>query len=158
MNKHKANQVNTLRFWLLPASLAIFLLAWDGLAHLGNFPSFILPTPLLVAERFGVAIANGSLLRNLGVTLLEISSGLVIGCVLASLLGYFLAHSWALERILSPYLVASQAVPLVAIAPLLVIWFGPGLTSKILICALTVFFSDFNQYSSGAAGGAGEFT
>jgi len=59
---------------------------------------------------------------------------------LATILGYFVAKSRALERVLSPYLVASQAVPLVAIAPLLVIWFGPGLFSKILICALIVFF------------------
>ena len=56
------------------------------------------------------------------------------------IMGYLLAKSPSAERLLSPYLVASQAVPLVAIAPLLVIWFGPGLFSKVLICALTVFF------------------
>ncbi len=55
-------------------------------------------------------------------------------------LGYLLAKSPASERFLSPYLVASQAIPLVAIAPLLIIWFGPGLFSKILICSLIVFF------------------
>jgi len=44
------------------------------------------------------------------------------------------------ERLLAPYLVASQAIPTVAIAPLLVIWFGPGLVSKVLVCALIVFF------------------
>ena len=46
----------------------------------------------------------------------------------------------AVERLLSPYVVASQSIPIVAIAPLLVIWFGPGLFSKVLICALIVFF------------------
>jgi NitT/TauT family transport system permease protein len=51
-----------------------------------------------------------------------------------------LAKSPAVERLLSPYVVASQAVPIVAIAPLLVIWFGPGLLSKVLITALIVFF------------------
>jgi NitT/TauT family transport system permease protein len=51
-----------------------------------------------------------------------------------------LAKSRLFERLLSPYIVASQAVPIVAIAPLLVIWFGPGLFSKVLICALIVFF------------------
>ncbi|MHC1781971.1 MAG: ABC transporter permease [Anaerolineaceae bacterium] len=56
------------------------------------------------------------------------------------MLGYLLAKSRLLENILSPYLIASQAVPVVAIAPLLVIWFGPGLFSKVLICSLTVFF------------------
>jgi len=51
-----------------------------------------------------------------------------------------LARSRLLERMLSPFLVSSQAIPVVAIAPLLVIWFGPGIFSKILICALIVFF------------------
>ena len=55
-------------------------------------------------------------------------------------LGYLIARSTLLERILTPYIVALQAIPVVAIAPLLVIWFGSGLTSKVLICALTVFF------------------
>ena len=54
--------------------------------------------------------------------------------------GYLLAKSPVAERLLSPYLVASQAIPLIAIAPLLIIWFGPGMFSKILICSLTVFF------------------
>jgi NitT/TauT family transport system permease protein len=58
----------------------------------------------------------------------------------ATVLGYLLARSLHLERLLSPYIVASQSIPIVAIAPLLVIWFGPGLFSKILVCALIVFF------------------
>jgi NitT/TauT family transport system permease protein len=58
----------------------------------------------------------------------------------AILLGYWLTRFPALERIVSPYIVASQSVPVVAIAPLLVIWLGPGMISKVLICALTVFF------------------
>ena len=58
----------------------------------------------------------------------------------ATTLGYLLARSRLLERILAPYVVASQSIPIVAIAPLLVIWFGPGLFSKVLICALIVFF------------------
>ena len=62
------------------------------------------------------------------------------GTAAATVLGYLLAKSRLFERILAPYLVASQAVPVVAIAPLLVIWFGPGIFSKILICALIVFF------------------
>lgn len=57
----------------------------------------------------------------------------------AYLVGYFLFNHPRARRFTSPYLVASQSVPVVAIAPLLVIWFGPGLFSKVLICALTVF-------------------
>jgi len=55
-------------------------------------------------------------------------------------LGYLLAKSPGLERLLSPYIVASQSIPTVALAPLLVLWFGFGLTSKVLVCALIVFF------------------
>jgi NitT/TauT family transport system permease protein len=66
--------------------------------------------------------------------------GLAVGVFTASSLGYLLARSRKLERIMSPYIVASQSVPVVAIAPLLIIWFGPGLTSKVIICSLIVFF------------------
>jgi NitT/TauT family transport system permease protein len=65
---------------------------------------------------------------------------LIGGSLLASILGYWLAKYPLLEELLSPYLVAYQAIPVVALAPLLVIWFGPGLFSKILISALIVFF------------------
>jgi NitT/TauT family transport system permease protein len=59
---------------------------------------------------------------------------------IATVFGYALAKSRTAERLLSPYIVASQAVPVVAIAPILIIWFGPGMFSKMLICALIVFF------------------
>jgi len=58
----------------------------------------------------------------------------------ATVLGYLLAKSRSLERLISPYIVASQSVPVVALAPLLVIWFGTGQLSKVLVCALTIFF------------------
>jgi NitT/TauT family transport system permease protein len=66
--------------------------------------------------------------------------GLALGASSATAMGYLLAKSRTFERLLAPYIVASQSVPVVAIAPLLVIWFGPGLFSKVLICALIVFF------------------
>lgn len=83
---------------------------------------------------------DGSLARHTLVTLGEVVSGLVIGLGTAVVLGYWLAKLDWLEKILSPYIVASQSVPVVAIAPLLVIWLGPGVLSKILITALIVFF------------------
>lgn len=128
------------RRWLGLASLLIGLALWWLISQTANLPAFILPSPAEVGSRFLRAIADGSLLRNTGVTLFEVLAGLFVGAGLATILGYLVAKSRALERVLSPYLVASQAVPLVAIAPLLVIWFGPGIFSKILICALIVFF------------------
>ncbi len=128
------------RNWLGSASLIAGLLAWWMIARYSGLPSFILPSPAQVWIRFLRALANGSLFVHAGVTLFEILSGLLVGALAATVLGYLVAKSRALERVLSPYLVASQAIPLVAIAPLLVIWFGPGIFSKILICALIVFF------------------
>jgi NitT/TauT family transport system permease protein len=126
--------------WSIVISLVTALLLWGSVIRLTNFPAFILPSPAQVALRFLEALFDGSLLRHAGYTLLEVILGLVIGSSLATLLGYLLAKSTTLERLLSPYLVASQAIPTVAIAPLLVIWFGSGMFSKILICALIVFF------------------
>jgi len=128
------------RGWLLLISAVLALILWEGLVHLENLPAFILPSPELVAARFWQALLDGSLLRQTGYTLLEVLLGLLAGSSLAMTLGYLLAKSPTLERLLAPYLVASQAIPIVAIAPLLVIWFGPGLFSKILISALIVFF------------------
>ena len=126
--------------WLLPISITAALIAWQALVSLRGLPPYLLPTPLQVAERFGRAMSDGSLLHNAAITLLEVTLGLLAGSISATLLGYLLARYRVLESLLSPYLVASQAIPLVAIAPLLVIWFGPGISSKILICSLIVFF------------------
>jgi NitT/TauT family transport system permease protein len=132
--------IRSARSWLGLASVLAGLLIWWLIARTAGLPAFILPSPGDVWRRLLSSLADGSLMLHTGVTLLEVLLGLFFGVGLATLLGYLVAKSHALERVLSPYLVASQAVPLVAIAPLLVIWFGPGMFSKVLICALIVFF------------------
>ncbi len=126
--------------WVTLASLATAVLAWEMVSRYGGLPAFILPSPLLVAARFSRALLDSSLLLHTAVTLSEVLLGLLTGTVAALLLGYAVAKSSLFEQLVSPYLVASQAIPVVAIAPLLVIWFGPGMFSKVLICALIVFF------------------
>lgn len=126
--------------WLLPVSILAGLLIWQALSSHPRMTAFLLPSPMRVAQRFLQAAADGTILRHSAYTLLEVLLGLLAGSSLATILGYLLAKSPLLEKVLSPYLVASQAVPIVAIAPLLVIWFGPGMFSKVLICALIVFF------------------
>lgn len=128
------------RWLLLPASLLGGWLLWESLARLSGFPAFILPLPGQVWARFVDVLADGQLAFHFGVTLSEVLGGLALGVAVASALGYVIAKSPGLERVLTPYIVASQSVPVVAIAPLLVIWFGSGLRSKVLICALIVFF------------------
>ncbi|MBC8336660.1 MAG: ABC transporter permease [Anaerolineales bacterium] len=126
--------------WPALLSLLLGLTGWQLAVRFTDLPAFILPSPADVGMRFSRALLDGSLLRHTGVTLSEVLLGLLMGTATATVLGYLLAKSRLFERIVAPYLVASQAVPVVAIAPLLVIWFGPGIFSKILICALIVFF------------------
>jgi NitT/TauT family transport system permease protein len=126
--------------WLILLSSFIAIMIWYLVSHLSDLPAFILPAPGMVLRRFITSIEDGSLIRHSATTLWEVALGLVSGSILATLLGYLLAKSFTLERLLSPYLVASQAIPIVAIAPLMVIWFGSGLFSKVLIAALIVFF------------------
>jgi len=125
--------------WAL-ISIALFLAIWQGVVWITNYPSFILPSPGDVATRWIQLVVDGAIFRHAWVTLQEILIGLVLGMSMATLTGYGLAHSEVAERLLTPYIVASQSVPTVAIAPLLVIWFGTGKLSKILVCALIVFF------------------
>jgi NitT/TauT family transport system permease protein len=130
----------SLRFLLLPASIAAGIGIWALFVRVSALPAFILPPPALVWERFLRVAGDGTLLLHTLITLQEVLLGLALGVLIASVLGYLLANSVKLEKLLSPYIVASQSVPIVAIAPLLVIWFGTGLFSKVLICALIVFF------------------
>lgn len=127
--------------FLLPLLLAaLFVAGWEVTVRLTDLPAFILPSPALVAARFLRALADGTLLYHAAVTFVQVVSGLFAGVLSALLLGYAIAKSRLFERLVSPFLVASQAIPIVAIAPLLVIWFGPGMFSKVLIGALIVFF------------------
>jgi NitT/TauT family transport system permease protein len=143
MMKNKRNSTSTINKpagWTYPLALVLFLAGWQRLVVWFDLPAFILPTPQQVWERFLTALNDGSLGRHTLATMTEVLSGLFIGILGASLLGYLLSKSSLLERLLSPFLVASQAVPIAAIAPLLIIWFGSGVLSKVLICSLTVFF------------------
>jgi NitT/TauT family transport system permease protein len=129
-----------MRVLLLAGSLIGGLLLWFLLVRLLALPAFILPGPVQVWQRFLRSLADGQLLHHTLATLLEVLAGLSLGGLFGTLVGYLLAKSPAVEKLIAPYLVASQSIPIVAIAPLLVIWFGPGIFSKILICSLIVFF------------------
>ena len=128
------------RVGLAVLSLVAFLALWQGIIWVSGYPAFIIPPPMAVVKRLGDLVANGTLWFHAGVTLQEVLAGLGLGTLVATVLGYVLAHSPLAERVLAPFIIASQSVPTVAIAPLLVIWFDTGLLSKVLVCALIVFF------------------
>lgn len=130
------------RTWWFPVVLgfAVFVLVWKAVVVVGGLPVFILPPPETVAGRFAEAWLDGTVWPHFQTTMVEIVVGFVVGTTLALLVGYGLARSDLFERLASPYLVAAQAIPILVLAPLLVLWFGPGLGSKVVICALIVFF------------------
>lgn len=123
-----------------PIVLLAVLALWALLVAWQDYPPFILPSPALVWQKFLLMAATGSLLLHIGVTLIEIALGLLIGLSAAFALGYLLGKHRTLERLASPYIVASQSIPIVAIAPLVVIWMGSGLASKVAVTALITFF------------------
>ena len=84
---------------------------------IGDYPEYILPSPEVVAVRAVEAIQNGTLQPHLAATLEESVIGFVVGAALAVAVGILLAKSLTAERVLSPYLVAAQAIPILALAP-----------------------------------------
>jgi NitT/TauT family transport system permease protein len=122
------------------ASLAVFLVVWQAIVAIGGYPPFILPAPLTVAQRFLKAWTDGTMWPHFATTLVEVMLGFAIGATLALVVGVVLARSRLAERLLSPYLVAAQATPILALAPLIALWFGTGLPSKLVITTLIVFF------------------
>ncbi|MGE5604426.1 MAG: ABC transporter permease [Bacteroidota bacterium] len=119
--------------------LAGFIGVWQLIAKF--YDTFILPSPIEVLERYIVFWQEDhSLSGHFLITFSEAFGGFLIGSLLALPLSYFMYRHPVLDRLLTPLVVGIQAVPIVALAPLLVIWFGFGLTSKILIAALVAFF------------------
>jgi NitT/TauT family transport system ATP-binding protein len=127
-------------YLLIPAGVAFVLFIWSMVARMSGLPEYILPLPGTVFSRFISALSEGLIQRNALVTAFESLSGFFIGSTSAFVIGYALAKSRTVERIMSPYIVAMQAIPIVALAPLLIIWFGFGINTKILIAALIIFF------------------
>jgi NitT/TauT family transport system permease protein len=126
--------------WPIVLSLVVFILAWQAIVFVSGFQSFVLPGPYTVLERWVQAWTDGTMGPHVVQTLVEILLGFAIGATVALLVGVLLARSRLAERLLSPYLVAAQATPVLALAPLIVLWFGNGLLSKLVITTLIVFF------------------
>jgi len=122
------------------SALVAFLVGWQALVVVSGLPPFILPGPGQVGARLAAAWADGTMWRHASSTLTEIVLGFLVGGSIALVAGYALARSRLVERALSPYLVAAQATPVLALAPLIALWFGTGLLSKVIVCALIVFF------------------
>lgn len=122
------------------AAAVLFVVVWQLIVIIGGYQPFILPGPMLVAERFVTGWTDGIIGPHFVTTLSEVLLGLLVGATAGILTGILLARSRLAARMLSPYIVAAQATPILALAPLIALWFGTGLNSRMLICALICFF------------------
>jgi putative hydroxymethylpyrimidine transport system permease protein len=124
---------------LIPPALVVAVLSfWEAACRMGGIHDFILPPPSRILL---VAVGQAALLLpHALVTLLEILAGIALALAIAVPLAVVMHFRPALEKALAPFLVASQAVPVFALAPLLVIWLGYGLASKVLMAAVIIFF------------------
>lgn len=138
------------RAWLWSLGLLLFVLTvWHGLVRWRRLSPLVLPLPTAVAHTLLLNLWDGFLWPHLWVTLSAILLGFVGGSVLGVGLGALVAMLPRTQRILQPYIIASQAMPKLALAPLFVIWFGFGIFPKALIAALIAFFPLFENTLTG---------
>ena len=120
---------------------------WQGIVLATGVPPYILPGPLGVAEAW--VTQAPSLLRHAAITFSEIALGLVFGILLGCASAVLMAAVRPARRWLLPVLVVSQAVPVFALAPLLVLWFGYGMASKVVMATLIIFFPVTAAFTDG---------
>ena len=138
--------MNRSRIFSLAIGLAILAL-WEMVCRGFLIPDFILPMP---SQILTVAVARaGILLPHAAVTGMEVLAGITLSLMVAVPLSIVMFARPAMEQALAPFLVASQAVPVFAVAPLLVVWLGYGMASKVLMAAVIIFFSHNGQFTRG---------
>jgi NitT/TauT family transport system permease protein len=142
VTQRRRHGAGTLRMFvrILPSILFLFacLVAWTLAVHIFDIKPYVLPTPMQILDR---TVHDWDLLwMHSLVTLRETVLGFVLGSLIGFVLAILIAASRMLREMIYPLLIASQAVPKLAIAPLLVIWFGFGIWPKVVVTILLVFF------------------
>lgn len=128
-----------LQEWAPPAAvLAVFLAAWEASGRLGYVAAYILPTPTAIARR--IVETFPLLMFHTWVTTVEIVLGFLLAVAIGVALAAGVVFFKPFERAFYPWIVATQAIPKVALGPLFIIWFGFGLFPKVMIAALIAFF------------------
>lgn len=118
--------------------MSLILLAWEGLVRLFDVPTYVLPAPSEILEQ--IYLERVMIFGHLQVTLFEIVAGYALACALGFALSVAIVYSKAFRRGVLPLIVAAQTIPVIAIAPILVIWFGYNDVPRIIITALVAFF------------------
>jgi len=126
---------------LAPIALAVAVLViWQLLSGTGAISTQFLPSPAALAVRVAVELGHPTIWQHAAVTLTEAVLGTLLAALIALPLGYAVARVRAISLAAMPYIIASQAVPAIAIAPLLALWIGYGLPPIVLLCAVIAFF------------------
>jgi NitT/TauT family transport system permease protein len=120
--------------------LAVFLTVWEGYVRLFGVSKLVLPPPSLVLVEWARSLSEPSVWFHTWITVWETVIGFFFATVIGVGLGALLGKMPRLERMLNPFIVATQVVPKVALVPLFVVWFGFGITSKVVIAAVLAFF------------------
>ena len=120
--------------------LILLIAIWEATARVFNISPVLLPAPSAIGERMVELVASGQVWPHFVATTTSVLTGLLAGTLAGLVFGALVAMIPPVERIVYPYVVALQTVPKIAVAPLFLIWFGYGLTSKIVIAALVCFF------------------
>ena len=125
----------------LPIALLVVLLgAWEFVVRQAGISALVLPAPSAVVRTLWVTLSTGYLWPHIGATLAEMLLGLALGGAAGLLMGIALAESALLDRVFKPYVIVSQVVPKLALAPLFVLWFGFGIAPTVVMTALICFF------------------
>lgn len=125
---------------LIPLVFVVFVGLWEWVVWAFEVPSFLAPAPTTIAAALAGGIRSGLYVAHFWVTLYEALLGFLIAAVAGIALGAVVAQFRLVERTLYPYLVALQTLPKIAIAPLIIVWFGFGISSKVIIAATVAFF------------------
>ena len=120
--------------------LALFITLWEVLARTHVIDPFIFSSPSRIYETIKMLIKTGVLWHHVGITVLEVVIGFTVSTVLGTLFAILLYQSSYLRRILEPYLVVLNALPKVALGPMIIIWFGAGMQAIIVMCVLICVF------------------
>lgn len=125
---------------LVPAGIFMIcvVILWESVVRGFAIPEYLLPAPSAILHR--LLSMNAGLLTHTGYTAFESALGFLLGSVFGILLAMLFVHSRTLELGIYPYAIALKTVPIVAIAPLLIVWFGNGILPKVIVAAVISFF------------------
>jgi len=125
---------------LIPLVLVVFVGLWEWVVRAWAVPPFIAPAPTAVVASLVGGIRSGLYLEHFATTLYETLLGFLIAAGSGIILGAVIAQFRLVEQTIYPYVVALQTLPKIAIAPLIIVWFGFGISSKVIIAAMVGFF------------------